>query len=157
MIRRSSLALLALASACARAPAPDAVASSSSSTAPSAPPAPASLALSDAAVAPVPAASAAPAASVAASSSAAAAEAPLEGLDFIDEARVLFRVAACGPSGDVPARFDAAVVAHHCDELGRAYDDYKKSWVDVAKPFLATLRPKDLPAPSCIPSAAATW
>src|SRR6202042_2908543 len=25
------------------------------------------------------------------------------------------------------------------------YDDYKKSWVQVAEPFLATLRPKDLP------------
>ena len=144
MIRRSSLALLALASACARAPAPDAVASSSSSTAPSAPPAPTTRALYDAGVTPAPAASAA-AASAAPSSRAAEAEAPLEGLDFIDEARVLFRVAACGPSGDVPARFDAAAVGRHCTELGRAYDDYKKSWVDVAKPFLATLRPASLP------------
>ena len=45
----------------------------------------------------------------------------------------------------MPARFDAAVVTRHCDELGRAYDDYRKGWVDVAKPFLAALRPKDLP------------
>jgi hypothetical protein len=139
MIRRSSLALLALASACARAPAPEAVASSSSSTAPLAAPPPATS--------PALAADAgAEAGAMASSSSAPAApEAPLEGLDFIDEARVLFRVAACGPSGDVPARFDAAAVARHCADLGRAYDDYKKGWVDVAKPFLATLRPKDLP------------
>jgi len=40
---------------------------------------------------------------------------------------------------------DAAVVARHCEELARAYDDYKKAWVDVAKPFLASLQPKDLP------------
>jgi hypothetical protein len=57
----------------------------------------------------------------------------------------MFRVAACGSAGDIPARFDASVVAHHCDELGRAYQDYKKSWIDVAEPFLASLRPKDLP------------
>jgi len=37
------------------------------------------------------------------------------------------------------------VVSHHCDELGRAYDEYRKAWVDVAMPFLASLRPKDLP------------
>jgi hypothetical protein len=75
----------------------------------------------------------------------AAVDPPLEGEDFLPEARAIFRVAACGPTGDLPARFDAAVVARHCDELDRAYQDYKKSWVDVAEPFLASLRPKDLP------------
>ena len=71
---------------------------------------------------------------------------PLEGKDFVDQARTLFRVAACGPSGDVPARFDAAAVARHCDALGRAYRDYQKTWIDVAKPAIAALRPKDLPS-----------
>ena len=70
---------------------------------------------------------------------------PLDGRDFLAEAQVLFRVAACGNSGEIPARFDAAVVAHHCDELARAYAEYRKTWVDVAMPFLAALRPKDLP------------
>jgi hypothetical protein len=69
----------------------------------------------------------------------------LEGNDYIAQARALFRVAACGPKGDVPARFDAAVVARHCDELSHAYVEYQKGWVDVAKPFIASLRPKDLP------------
>ena len=73
------------------------------------------------------------------------AEPPLEGKEFIDEARLLFRVAACGPDGDVPSRFDAAAVARHCDALGRAYRDYQKTWVDLAKPYIAALRPKDLP------------
>jgi hypothetical protein len=138
MIRRCSLALLVLATACARAPAPEAVASSSSSAAPSTPPA-APLAPPMDAFAPVP--DAAPASTVAA----AAPEAPLEGLNFIEQAQVLFRVAACGPTGEVPSRFDAAVVEKHCADLGRAYDEYKKGWVDVAKPFLATLRPANLP------------
>jgi hypothetical protein len=73
-------------------------------------------------------------------------ETPPEGLDFIDQARVLFRVAACGPTGEIPARFDAAVVGKHCSELEQAYDEYRRSWVDLAKPFLANLRPKDLPS-----------
>lgn len=138
MIRRS-LALLALASACARAPAPEPVATSSTGTAPSAPPNPSM------AQGPVTEAVAAPPSEAASSATATAPEPPLEGIDFIDEARTLFRVAACGPSGDVPARFDEAVVGRHCADLGRAYDDYKKSWVDVAKPFLASLRPAGLP------------
>jgi hypothetical protein len=81
-----------------------------------------------------------------ASSEASVSEAPLEGHDFIEEARALFRVAACGPSGDVPARFDREVVAHHCADLEHAYEAYRKDWVEVAEPFLASLRPKDLPS-----------
>jgi hypothetical protein len=127
---------IVLTTACARAPAPEGAASA-------APPVASAVASADA---PAPAASAAaPVASAAPAVDAAAPEAPLEGLNFIDQARVVFRVAACGPSGDVPARFDAAVVAKHCDELSKAYADYRKGWVDVAEPFLAALRPKDLP------------
>ncbi len=137
MIRRSSLALLALATACARAPAPEAVASSSSS----APPAPSAAPLAPTLDAMAPVLDAAPGSTAAT----AVAEAPLEGLDFIDEARILFRLAACGPTGEVPSRFDAAVVDKHCTDLGRAYDEYRKGWVDVAKPFLASLRPANLP------------
>jgi len=72
--------------------------------------------------------------------------APLEGEDFIAQATALFRVAACGHSEDAPAQFDKDVVAHHCADLERAYADYRRDWVDVAEPFLAALRPKDLPA-----------
>jgi hypothetical protein len=129
------------ASACARAPAPEAVASSTSP--PGSAPA-ASTAPSESRADATPS-SAAPATS-ASGKLTAAPEAPLEGLDFIDEARVLFRVAACGADGEIPARFDSAVVARHCSELEHAYDDYKKAWVDVARPFISALRPKDLPA-----------
>jgi hypothetical protein len=72
-------------------------------------------------------------------------EAPLLGLELLPEARLVFRVAACGGTGEIPARFDAGVVAKHCSELGHAYEDYRHAWVDVARPFLAALRPKDLP------------
>jgi hypothetical protein len=78
-------------------------------------------------------------------------EPPLAGLEFLPQARTIFRLAACGALGDVPARFDASVVARHCDELGHAYADYRHGWVDVAKPFLAALRPKDLPRVAVYP------
>jgi|CZKU01.1.fsa_nt_gi hypothetical protein len=146
MTRRPLSAALALAGfaalcACARAPAPDAVASSAS------PPGPGPAPSSAAAQSGPPAAAAPPGASPVASASAGAGapESPLDGLDFIDEARVLFRVAACGPTGDVPPRLDAAVVGKHCSELEQAYGEYKKGWVDVAMPFIANLRPRELP------------
>jgi hypothetical protein len=144
MIRRLlvllALAVVAPCAHCARPPAPDGGASTLPSTgaSSSAPAAPIALPIEAAAVPPV-------AASASASPTAATADAPLEGEDFLPEARAIFRVAACGTTGEVPSRFDAAVVARHCEELGRAYQDYKKGWVDVAEPFLASIRPKDLP------------
>jgi len=141
----SSFVLAVLAGGCERAPAPD---TASSATAAStrehepAPPVAEAAAVVDGAAG----ASAPPAASSVASAAAVAdPPAPLEGEEFVDQAKVLFRVAACGGTGDIPARFDAAVVGRHCDELGRAAGEYKKSWIDVAVPFLAALRPKDLP------------
>jgi hypothetical protein len=68
------------------------------------------------------------------------------GVDFAEQAHLLFRVAACGNGeGTLPPRFDVSVMAKHCDELTRAYADYRRGWVDVAAPFLASLRPADLP------------
>ena len=137
MKRAAAVLLTVLAVACARAPAPEGTAGI---PAPSAPPimvAGRPPAASTTATEPTPSAQA--------QAPAAPPGSPLEGVDFIDQARVVFRVAACGASGEVPARFDAAVVTRHCDELTRAYADYRKSWVDVAEPFIAALRPKDLP------------
>ncbi len=149
------LALLVLASSCARAPAPPASGTTPSDVAPSAtaaaPPAStgASAVPGDAAsptsAEPSPASVAASAPSADGAPPELGAPPQLVGKDFIAQARTLFRVGACGPSGDVPARFDAATVARHCEELGRAYGDYQKTWVDVAKPFIAALEPKDLP------------
>jgi len=78
-----------------------------------------------------------------ASAAADAAATPLEGANFIEQARALFRVAACG-AAEPPPRFDRAVMNRHCDDLTRAYEEYRKAWVDVAKPFIASLRPRDL-------------
>jgi len=70
----------------------------------------------------------------------------LAGADFANDAKTLFRVAACGSTDQpVPAGFDPAVVDAHCKELATMVAEYKKTWVDVAMPFIAKLRPKNLP------------
>jgi hypothetical protein len=144
------LVLAAFACACERAPAPDS-ASSAAATASTRPYEPAAAgeggpvtpdAGADASAAD---ASPSPASSVSAAASTAGLPAPIEGEEFLDQAKALFRVGACGSSGEIPARFDPAVVAKYCEQLGRASAEYKRSWVDLAVPFLAALRPKDLP------------
>ncbi|HXX67925.1 MAG TPA: hypothetical protein VEK07_12115 [Polyangiaceae bacterium] len=69
----------------------------------------------------------------------------VDGVDFIGDARIIFSIGACGAPADVPPGFDAATVAKHCEELQHAYEEYKRTWLSVAEPFLAALRPKDLP------------
>ena len=68
-----------------------------------------------------------------------------EGADLIEPTRELFRVAACGETGDVPARFDSRLVAAHCTSLKATYQRYRTRWLDVAMPFIAALRPQGLP------------
>ncbi|HLK39697.1 MAG TPA: hypothetical protein VKU41_23235, partial [Polyangiaceae bacterium] len=139
-MKRYIVAPLMFGAACARAPHADLAASGAPPTATAVFPAP------PASSPPPPAASeSAAAASSAAASVTPEAPEPLEGADFIAQARVLFRVGVCGPAGDVPAAFDPAVIARNCDDLGKAYDEYRKDWVDVARPVLGALQPKDLP------------
>ena len=70
---------------------------------------------------------------------------PLAGQDFIDQARILFRLAACGGSGPIPDRFDAKMVEAHCKDSTAKYAEYKRQWVDVAMPYIAKLEPAGLP------------
>ncbi len=70
----------------------------------------------------------------------------LEGTSFTKQVQAAFRVAACG--GDdawIPANVDKKVVDKHCTALKANYAEYKKEWLDVAMPFIAKLRPKDVP------------
>ncbi len=76
---------------------------------------------------------------------AAAPEPPPGGADFTPQAKEIFRVAACGGDEAVPAKIDAAMVDEHCKELLPMIQQYKTGWVDVAEPYIAKLRPKDLP------------
>jgi hypothetical protein len=67
------------------------------------------------------------------------------GKDFGPEARLLFRVAACGSNDPLPDELDARIVKAHCDEILPKIASYRRRYVNVAKPFLTALSPKDLP------------
>lgn len=67
------------------------------------------------------------------------------GKDFVEEARLLFRVAACGSDDPLPADLDASVIRAHCAEIKPKIEAYKKRYVAVAKPFLSGLLPPGLP------------
>ncbi len=70
----------------------------------------------------------------------------LAGADFAPQAKTLFRVAACGNTDSpVPDGFDATVVDAYCKEMASMFAEYKKSWMDVAMPFIAKLVPADAP------------
>jgi hypothetical protein len=68
------------------------------------------------------------------------------GKDFIEEAKILYRVAACAGSAPIPPNLDARVVKAHCDELSPKIEGYRKRYVGVARPFLSALLPPNLPA-----------
>jgi hypothetical protein len=65
--------------------------------------------------------------------------------DFGPQARVMFRVAACGTSDPIPERFSARSITAHCKEMAALYASYRRAWFDGAQRFIATLRPRDLP------------
>jgi hypothetical protein len=75
-------------------------------------------------------------------------EAPADeahGKDFLEEVRLLYRVAACGGDAPLPAELDARVVKAHCDEILPKLASYRTRYVDVARPFLTALSPAGLP------------
>jgi hypothetical protein len=74
---------------------------------------------------------------------AALAQAPA--LDFTDEARLLFRVVACGSDAPLPDGLDAKVVDEHCREMERRKKKYRETWVKEASPFIQALKPDGLP------------
>jgi hypothetical protein len=71
--------------------------------------------------------------------------AALEGRDFAEEARLLYRIAACAGDEALPEGIDEAVVKKHCEWLLPKMDAYRKRYLGEAQPFLAKLRPEGLP------------
>ena len=70
---------------------------------------------------------------------------PSEGQDFIEDARLLFRVVACAGEGSVPGPLDAKSVAKYCEWAKGRMDDYKKNVLAAVGPYLASIRPATLP------------
>jgi len=82
----------------------------------------------------------------AAADAATATEESLAGTLYTKEVQAAFRVAACGGDDSfIPAGIDKKMVDTHCQMLTSGYGEYKKEWIDVAGPFLAKLRPANLP------------
>lgn len=71
--------------------------------------------------------------------------AALEGYDFIDEARLLYRVAACASDDALPENLSEKVVASHCRWLDQRKEMYRERYVDRAAKFIAEILPDDLP------------
>jgi hypothetical protein len=67
------------------------------------------------------------------------------GRDFIDEARVLYRVVACAGDAPVPAHLDVKVVDTHCKLLDQRKTNYRQRYGTGAREFIARLRPEGLP------------
>ena len=68
-----------------------------------------------------------------------------QGVDFTPEAKLLWRIAACGGSDALPEGVDAKMVDRHCKDLEAAITKYKTRWVDKAVPVLSTVVPADVP------------
>ena len=67
------------------------------------------------------------------------------GTDFIADARLLYRVAACGGIEPLPASIDPRVVARHCANIGKRMATFRRRYFVDAQPFFASLRPASLP------------
>ncbi len=75
----------------------------------------------------------------------ASADTPDKG-DYIAQAKVLWRIAACGGTDEAaPAKFDTKTIERHCKSMTELYAAHKKRWADKAKQFIGEVRPKDAP------------
>src|SRR5438067_2112145 len=68
-----------------------------------------------------------------------------DGRDFIAEAKVFYRVVACGGSDALPAGVDATVVDRHCAAMAKLYEEFDKTYAKPAADFFASVRPAGLP------------
>src|SRR6266436_5978468 len=65
--------------------------------------------------------------------------------DFIDDAKVFYRVVACKGSDPLPSGIDAEVVDKHCAEMAKHYAHFDDQYSKPAGAFFARVRPASLP------------
>lgn len=80
---------------------------------------------------------------------AACAPARSAGREYIGEAKIIYRMAAC--AGGLPACLDAAMVRDHCARMEKKFDHYRHSFINKAAPFMAAHLPGGLPRKVVIP------
>ena len=66
--------------------------------------------------------------------------------DFIRDAKLFYRVVACGGSDALPEGLDPATVEAHCAQMAKRYQHYREKYVTPARAFFAPLRPATAPA-----------
>jgi hypothetical protein len=68
-----------------------------------------------------------------------------EAKDFISDAKIFYRVVACGGTEAPPPDLDAQVIEKHCAEMKKRYEYLQTNYIDKARAFFAPLQPADLP------------
>ena len=68
-----------------------------------------------------------------------------DGADFIRDAKLFYRIVACGGTEPLPDGIDAPTVQAHCAEMARRYQHYTEKYVTPARAFFAPLRPATVP------------
>jgi hypothetical protein len=87
----------------------------------------------------------APAPTLAPTPAPAPAPAKHEGADFTAEAKLLYRVVACGGSDPLPASIDPKVVERHCTWVADKEAGFRKQYFEGGRDFFDKLVPKDAP------------
>jgi len=67
-----------------------------------------------------------------------------DGVDFIKDAKLYYRIVTCKGNDPVPG-FDMAVIDKHCVEQTKRYEKLAKSYFTPAAEFFAQVRPAKLP------------
>jgi hypothetical protein len=73
------------------------------------------------------------------------APAPAAPADFLADAKLFYRVVACGGSEALPATVDKDIVDKHCEEMAKRYQHFTEKYITPAQAFFATVRPANLP------------
>jgi hypothetical protein len=73
------------------------------------------------------------------------AQAKGDGVDFIADAKLYYRVVACKGSEPIPSTLDADVVNKHCTEQQQRYEKLNERFLTPAQTFFSGLRPNGLP------------
>jgi hypothetical protein len=68
-----------------------------------------------------------------------------DGVDFTAEAKLLFRIAACGNDDPLPDGYDPRIVAAHCKIIRAAEAAYRTKYVEGGRAFFDEVVPDDVP------------
>jgi hypothetical protein len=67
-----------------------------------------------------------------------------QGVDFISDAKLLYRVAACGGSDPIDAKLEK-VVEKHCKSINERLDAFKKQYFEKGRDWFTKVVPADVP------------